>query len=131
MRSDGPLILAVLSLAAGLSLIFGYGNGTAGFNAAYPFAGANLNLSITTFGPAAIGGMGLTALGLLLMTWALLCAIVGQFRVIGSGRDRPDRVERKRLEQQDRLEKSERKGLEQQELLLKQEERLRASSPRD
>lgn len=129
MKSDGPLILAVLSLAAGLSLIFGYGNGTAGFNAAYPVAGANLNLSITTVGPAAIGGLGLTALGLLLMTWALVCAILGQFRVTAT--DRPDRPERKRLEQQERLEKSERKRLEQQELLLKQEERLRASTPRD
>lgn len=128
MKSDGPLILAVLFLAAGFSLIFAYGVGTAGFNAAYPFAGANLQLSIATTGPAAIGGLGLTALGVLLLIWALLCAIVAQFRVIGSDRSRP---ERKRLEQQERLEKSERKRLEQQELLLKQEERLRASSPRN
>jgi hypothetical protein len=129
MKSDGPLILAVVSLAAGLGLIFGYGNGTEGFNAAYPFAAANLNLSITTVGPAAIGGLGLTALGLLLLIWALICAILGQFRVIGT--DRPDRLERKRLEQQERLDKSERKRLEQQELLLQQEARLKASSPRD
>jgi len=129
MKSDGPLILAVVSLAAGLGLIFGYGNGTAGFNAAYPFAAANLNLSITTVGPAAIGGLGLTALGVLLLIWALICAILGQFRVIGT--DRPDRLERKRLEQQERLDKSERKRLEQQELLLQQQARLKASSPRD
>ena len=80
-------------------------------------------------GPAAIGGLGLTALGLLLLIWALICAILGQFRVIGT--DRPDRLERKRLEQQERLDKSERKRLEQQELLLQQQARLKASSPRD
>lgn len=109
-------------------MIFAYGVGTAGFNAAYPFSGANLQLSIATNGPAAIGGLGLATLGLLLLIWALICAILGQFRVIGT--DRPDRLERKRMEQQERLDKSERKRLEQQELLLKQEERLRASSPR-
>jgi hypothetical protein len=130
MKSDGPLILAVLSLAAGLTIIFAYGVGTAGFNAAYPFSGANLQMSISTAGPAAIGGLGLTALGLLLLFWALLCAIVGQFRVIGSDRNKPDRLERKRLEQELRLEESERKRLAQQDLLLKQEERLRASTPR-
>ena len=29
MKSDGPLILAILFLAAGLTIIFAYGNGTA------------------------------------------------------------------------------------------------------
>ena len=129
MRSNGPLLLAVLFLAAGLTVIFYYGVGTAGFNAAYPFSAANLNLSIATTGPAAIGGLGLTALGVLLMAWALICAVVGEFSGIGT--PSPERMERKRLEQQQRLEKAERKRLEQQERLMKQEERLRASYPRD
>jgi hypothetical protein len=66
-----------------LTLIFGYGNGAAGFNAAYPFAGASLQASITTYGPAAIGGLALTALGVLLMAWALICGIIGQIQLIG------------------------------------------------
>ncbi|MGO9338879.1 MAG: hypothetical protein ACLPY1_15380 [Terracidiphilus sp.] len=131
MKSNGPLILAVLFLACGLTIIFVYGVGTAGFNAAYPFSAANLNLSIATTGPAAVGGLGLTALGLLLLLWALVCAIVGLASGVGSGQYRMDRAERKRLEQQQKLAKTERKRLEQQELLVKQEERLRASYPRD
>jgi len=117
MKSDGPLILAVLFLAAGLTLIFSYGTGTAGFNAAYPFAAANLQMSITTTGPAAIGGMGLTAIGLLLMAWALASAIVGQFMVFGTDRGRAARLER-----------LERKRMEHEERLLDREEHLKATS---
>jgi hypothetical protein len=131
MKSNGPLILAVLFLASGLIMIFAYGVGTAGFNAAYPFSGANLNLSITTYGPAAIGGLALTALGMLLLLWATLCAVIALASGAGSEQSRFDRVERKRLEQQQKLERAERKRLEQQEVLVKQEERLRASYPRD
>ena len=128
MRSDGPLILAALLLTTGLTIIFAYGVGTAGFNAAYPFSAANLQMSITTTGPAAIGGLGLTALGLLLLVWALICAVVAQ--VSGIGASRPDRIERKRLEQQEKLARVERKHLEQQERVVHQEERLRTSPPR-
>jgi hypothetical protein len=131
MRPNGPLILAVLSLASGLTIIFAYGVGTAGVNAAYPFSAASLNLSIATNGPAAVGGLALTALGLLLMLWALICAVVGEFTRVGSDKYSPDRVERKRLEQEEKLARTERKRLEQQAQLLKQEERLRAASPRD
>ena len=131
MKSNGPLILAVLFLAGGLTIIFFYGVGTAGFNAAYPFSAATLNLSIATAGPAAVGGLALTALGLLMLLWSLICAVVGLASGAGSGQYRMDRVERKRLEQQQKLERAERKRLEQQALLVKQEERLRASYPRD
>ena len=131
MKSNGPLILAVLFLASGLTIIFFYGVGTAGFNAAYPFSAATLNLSIATAGPAAVGGLALTALGLLMLLWSLICAVVGLASGAGSGQYRMDRVERKRLEQQQKLERTERKRLEQQALLVKQEERLRASYPRD
>jgi len=117
MKSDGPLILAVLFLAAGLTIIFAYGTGTSGFNSAYPFAAANLNMSIATAGPAAIGGMALTGLGVLLMAWALVSAIVGQFMVFGTDRGRTGRSERQ-----------ERKRLEREERLLEREERLKAAS---
>jgi|HubBroStandDraft_5_1064220.scaffolds.fasta_scaffold195362_2 signal transduction histidine kinase len=131
MKSNGPLILAVLFLASGLITIFAYGVDTAGFNAAYPFSAANLNLSVTTYGPAAVGGLALTALGLLMLLWALVCAFIGLASGADSERYKMDRAERKRLEQQQKLERAERKRLEQQEVLVKQEERLRASYPRD
>jgi hypothetical protein len=83
MRSDRPLIVSILLLASGLGLVFGYGNGTAGFNAAYPVSAASLQLAITTTGPAALGGLILTVLGLLTMAWALICAFVGQVQQIG------------------------------------------------
>jgi len=123
MKSDGPLILAALFLATGLTLIFEYGVGTAAFNAAYPFSAANLQMSIATTGPAAIGGMALTALGVLFLCWALLCAVVGEVSGIFSGG--PERMERKRLAQQQKLERAERKGMEEQQRQLKREERLR------
>jgi hypothetical protein len=87
MRSDRPLIISILLLASGLGLIFGYCNGNAGFNAAYPLAGANLQLAITTTGPAAMGGIILTVLGLLAMAWALICAIIGEIQLIGHERE--------------------------------------------
>lgn|SRR5580658_9651368 len=105
MRSDGPLILAVLSLAAGLTIIFKYGIGTGSFNAAYPVAGASLQMSISTAGPAAIGGMALIALGLLLMLWALISAIAGLFASFGTERGRAERLERR---EQRRFEREER-----------------------
>jgi hypothetical protein len=78
-------------------------------------SGASLQMSISTAGPAAIGGMALTALGLLLMLWALVCAIVGQFVNFGTERGRAERLERR-----------EQKRLEREERLLEREERLRA-----
>jgi hypothetical protein len=117
MKSDGPLILAVLFVVAGLVVIFSYGIGTAGFNAAYPLSGANLQLSITTAGPAAVGGLALTALGLLVLLWALICAFVGLFRPSVPFGDRPVR--------QDRLEQ---KRLDREEKLLEREERLKAAA---
>jgi hypothetical protein len=119
MRSDGPLILAVLSLAAGLTIIFAYGVGTEGFNAAYPFAAANLHLLISTSGPAAIGGLGLLVLGLLLMVWAVIGAIVSQFMVFGTERGRATRSERR-----------EQKRLDREDRMLEREERLKASYPK-
>jgi hypothetical protein len=82
MRSERPLIASVLFLATGLSLIFGYCSGTSSFNAAYPVAASVFHVDITTAGPAALGGITLTAIGILLLTWALLAAIVGQISLM-------------------------------------------------
>jgi hypothetical protein len=129
MKSDGPLILAVVLLACGLSIIFAYGLGTASFSAGYPLSAANLHMSIATSGPAAVGGLGLVVLGLLAMAWALLCAVAGLFRLNGTDESRLERMESKRLKQEEKLE---RERLKQQERLMKQENRLRAATfPRE
>ena len=119
MKSDGPLILAVLFLAAGLAIIFGYGVGTGSFNAAFPFAAANLQMSISTDGPAAVGGMALLGIGLLLMVWSLAAAIVSLFVGFGTDRGRADRLERR-----------EQKRLDREELVLAREDRLNRSVPK-
>ena len=93
MRSDRPLIASVVFLATGLSLIFGYCNGATSLNAAYPLASSALHMDITTNGPAALGGIALIGLGLLLLTWALLAAIVAQIGLLAGNQKRePDRV---------------------------------------
>jgi hypothetical protein len=131
MRSDGPLLLAVLFLAAGLALIFTYGVGTEAFNAAYPFSSASLQFSVATVGPAAVGGLALAALGLLTLAWALICAVVGLFTPAVAYRDnlgRAQRLEQKRLDKEAVLE---RKRLDREEKLAERQDRLRASYPKD
>jgi hypothetical protein len=90
MRPDRPLILSVLLMAAGLGLTIGYCTGNAGISASYPLSGASLRLSLTTFGPAALGGPALTALGLVLLLWACICAIFRQMGLFGTPEDRDE-----------------------------------------
>lgn len=84
MRPDRPLIVAVASLAAGVGLIVGYCQGATSMNAAYPFSGSTLHINLTANGPAVLGGLALTALGVLLLVWAVLAAIVHQFSLLGA-----------------------------------------------
>jgi uncharacterized membrane protein YphA (DoxX/SURF4 family) len=88
MRSDRPLVLAVIFLAAGLGVLFGYCNGTTGFSASYPFTGSILHLEMTTTGVGVMGGLVATAIGLLLMVWAFLAAIVSLFTGPAVSRER-------------------------------------------
>jgi hypothetical protein len=94
MRADRPLIGAVLFLGCGLALILGYCHGTTGFNAAYPFSGSTLHIELTTVGPAVLGGVACTAIGVLLLVWAFLAAIVSLFTWSDRPRDRERVVER-------------------------------------
>jgi len=87
MKADRPLIVAFLLLATGLALIFGYSTGTSGFNITYPFSASSLHLNIATDGPAVLGGVALVAIGLLLLAWAFLAAIVCQISLL-AGRDK-------------------------------------------
>lgn len=92
MRCERPLIAAIVFLATGLSLIFGYCNGVSSLNAAYPLSNSVLHLDLTTTGPAALGGIALTALGSLLLVWALLGAIVGQIMHLFHGSEETDHI---------------------------------------
>ena len=78
MKSDYVLIGSVLLLAIGLGLIFGYTHGTVGFSAAYPVSGASLQVSINTTGLAAMTGVPLTLIGLLLLVGVVVNAILRQ-----------------------------------------------------
>ena len=90
MRPDRPLILSVLLMAAGLGLTFFYCTGNAGLNAAYPLSGAVLKINFATYGPAALGGPALTALGLVLLLWSWFCAIFRQLGLFGTPEDREE-----------------------------------------
>jgi hypothetical protein len=80
MKSDRVVIGAVLFLATGVGLIFGYCNGTTGFSFAYPVSATSLHLDITTTGVPVLAGVSLIAIGALLLFIALIAAIVSQFR---------------------------------------------------
>jgi hypothetical protein len=86
MRADRPLLGAIVFLACGLGLIIGYCNGATSFTAAFPFTASTLHIDVLTNGPAAAGGVVLTAIGLLLLLWAVLAAIVGQIALLFSDR---------------------------------------------
>jgi hypothetical protein len=88
MRSDRPLILALLFLGAGLGVIIGYCNGTTGFSASYPFTGSVLHVELTTTGVGVMGGLVATAIGALLLVWAFLAAIVSLFTGPAVARER-------------------------------------------
>jgi hypothetical protein len=88
MRPDRPLLSAVACLAAGVALILVYCQSATSLNAAFPFAASTLHIDITTNGPAVFGGIGLIALGLLLLAWAVLAAIVSQIIHLVSREDR-------------------------------------------
>jgi uncharacterized membrane protein len=87
MRADRPLIVSTLFLSGGLTLIFGYANGTAGLSAAYPISNSILHINVNTAGPAALGGIALLSIGVALLVWALLVALVCQIMQLG-GSDR-------------------------------------------
>lgn len=78
MRADRPLLGAIVFLACGIGLILAYCNDATTFTAAFPFNGSSLHIDVLTNGPGAVGGVVLTAIGLLLLLWAVLAAIVGQ-----------------------------------------------------
>ncbi len=92
MKPDRPLIISVLCLAIGLGVILGYCNGTSSLSAAYPFSGTVLHVNITTVGVGVLGGLFLTGLGLLLLVWSFIAAIVSQIGLMMDSDAAPDRL---------------------------------------
>jgi hypothetical protein len=80
MKSDRLVIAAVLFLAGGLGLLFGFTNGTTGLSVGYPFSETRLHVDINTTGIPALIGVPLVAAGALLLIFALIAAIASQFR---------------------------------------------------
>lgn len=76
----GVLIVAVVFLAGGVGLIFGFCNGTTAFNFGLPLSGTSLHLDITTNGVPALAGMALTGMGAFLLIVATVIALVAVFR---------------------------------------------------
>jgi hypothetical protein len=76
MRSDRPVIGSVVCLTTGISLIVAYCHDASSASIVYPLAGSTLHIDLTTSGPAVLGGIIFTAIGLLFLVWALLAAVV-------------------------------------------------------
>lgn len=80
MKSDRLVIFAVLFLAAGLGLIFGFTHGSTALNVAYPFSETRLHMDITTMGIPVLIGVPLIFAGSVLLLFAFIAAIASQFR---------------------------------------------------
>jgi len=89
MRADRPLLAGVIFLAGGLATILGYCTGASAFTASFPFTSSSLHVDVLTNGPAAVGGVVLIGIGLLLLLWAVLAAIVSQI-ILLFNRDHED-----------------------------------------
>lgn len=92
MKPDRPLIVSVLCLAAGIGLIFGYCHGNTSFAAAYPFSGTMIHIDFSETGPGVLGGLALTAIGVLLLIWSFLAAIVNQVGLMGESDAPPEHL---------------------------------------
>lgn len=92
MKPDRPLIVSVLCLVAGIYLTLWYCQGSAGLSAGFPVSSSTIHFSVTTSGPAALGGIVLTAVGVALLLWSVLVAIFGQLMQIAGSSKGPERL---------------------------------------
>jgi hypothetical protein len=76
----GVLVVAVVCLAAGIGVIFGYCNGTTGLQFGYPLSASSIHIDITTTGAGVPIAVGLLAFGAFLLIVATIIALVGMFR---------------------------------------------------
>lgn len=90
----GVLLVAVVCLAAGLGVVFGYCHGTTGLSFAYPLSASSIHIDITTTGSGVPVAVGLLAVGAFLLAIATIIALIGMFR--GEDDDTPDTPTRRR-----------------------------------
>lgn len=81
----GVLVTAVVCLAVGLGVLFGFCHGTTGLSFASPISGSSVHLDITTTGLPGVTGFALTVLGAFLLIVATVIALVGMRRGDGNG----------------------------------------------
>jgi hypothetical protein len=92
MRPDRPVIGAVVCLATGIALIVAWCHDASSASLAYPLAGSNLHIDLSTSGPAVLGGLFFLALGVLFLLWSLLAAIVSQISLLIGSEDRMESI---------------------------------------
>jgi hypothetical protein len=92
MKPDRPLILSILCLVGGLCLTLCYCQGSAGLSAGFPVSNSTIHFSVTTSGPAALGGIVLTAVGVMLLLWAAIVAVFGQLAQIAGSEKGPEKL---------------------------------------
>ena len=73
----GVLVFAVVCLAAGVGVIFGYCNGTTGLQFGYPLSASSIHIDITTTGAGVPIAVGLVAIGAFLLIVATIIALDG------------------------------------------------------
>ena len=86
------MIGAIVCLATGVALIVDYCHGATSANLAYPFTSSNLHIDLTTSGPGVPGGLLLLAIGIMLLAWAMLPAIVSQISLLFRRQDRMESI---------------------------------------
>jgi hypothetical protein len=74
------ILIAVTSLAIGVSVLFNYTQGTTGMALAVPIAGCSIHIDMTTTGLPMLAGTSLTLLGSLLLVVGWFVALVGLLR---------------------------------------------------
>jgi|SRR5580658_4902890 hypothetical protein len=90
MRSDGPLLLAIVLLGIGVGVLVGFGIGHTEFNVTYPLATSMVHFDLTTTGPGVLGAAAAGGVGALFLVWAFLGALVSL--ISGPPRLRRERV---------------------------------------
>jgi hypothetical protein len=73
----GVLVIAVVCLAVGIGVIFGFCNGTTGLQLGYPLSASSIHIDITTTGTGVPIAVGLIGIGALLLIVATVIAIAG------------------------------------------------------
>lgn len=82
----GVLVVAVVCLAAGIGMIFGYCHGTTGLQFGYPLSASSIHIDITTTGAGVPIAVGLVLIGAFLLIVDTIIALVGILRERGGNR---------------------------------------------